>query len=266
MKNPINSLRRIYSKLRLQTKSNDQPTILDQYPVEIDHEELRIMNYILKPSNPKDALSMVSCDRLWAVLQAVKYVVTNQIEGDMVECGVWRGGCSLAMAMMLRSLGSEKKIYLYDTFSGMTQPTDVDVEWKTGDNAWNAYKALQTNTHNEWCFAPIEDVKANFEVQGLLKYCEFIKGDVVDTLRDHHLLPEKISLLRLDTDWYESTAIEMNTLYPRLSKNGVLLVDDYGHWKGSRKAVDEFFQNTSRQRPLAWKTDYTGRGYIKTSD
>ena len=86
---------------------------------------------------------------------------------------------------------------------------------------------------------------------------DIFKGDVLSTLAVPDNLPLKIAVLRLDTDWYESTRMELETLYPRLSVDGVIMIDDYGHWTGARRAVDEYFARG--QRPLLQYTDATGR-------
>ena len=105
----------------------------------------------------------------------------------------------------------------------------------------------------------VREIELSIEIKAI-----FIKGDVVKTLKEESNLPKEISLLRLDTDWYESTKYEMDILFPILQKNGVLLIDDYGHWKGARKAVDEYLTKYDlTNRCLMWKTDYTGRGLIK---
>jgi len=234
------------------------------YPVEASSREIEIINYILRLDNPKEALSMVSIDRIWAIIQATKYIVKNNIEGDFVECGVWRGGCSLAMAMILDDLKVNRRIFLFDTFSGMTQPTSWDIDI----HGHNAKDRLETSkkdgTNNIWCYASIEDVKAQFTCLGLEQNTVFVEGDVLKTLDKKNDLPKQISLLRLDTDWYQSTKHELNILYPKLETGGVLLIDDYGDWKGSKKAVDEYLEEEDlKDRCLFWKIDNTGRGLIK---
>src|SRR6266852_6210160 len=182
-------------------------------------------------------VTMVSRERLYAHFQAINYVVTHRIEGDIVECGVWRGGTSMLGALTL--MGRQdvfRRIWLYDTFAGMTEPTEVDASpWSEG-SARRLWKANRTSDHNNWCFASLEEVKRNF---GSTDYPEakavFVKGDVAQTLTETS--PEKIAVLRLDTDWYESTKVEMEVLFPKLVKGGVILIDDYGAWKGCRKAV-----------------------------
>ena len=90
----------------------------------------------------------------------------------------------------------------------------------------------------------------------------FVKGKVEQTLEDEKNIPKKISLLRLDTDFYESTKKEMEILYPRLQNKGVLIIDDYGHWKGSKKAVDDYFKNDLNFK-FFHRIDYASRLYIK---
>ena len=238
------------------------------YPVEASKREIEIIDYILSPKDTRNAVekgaySLVSIDRLWAVIQATKYIVKNGVKGDFVECGVWRGGCSLAIAMVLDDLKADKRIYLFDTFEGMTEPTKYDMDY-SNVNAKDRFIKSKRNDHNEWCYASIEDVKKHFKKLDLEKKATFIKGDVLKTLNEETNLPEEIALLRLDTDWYESTKHEMNLLYPRLQKDGVLLIDDYGDWQGCRKAIDEYLsEHDLTNRCLMWKTDGTGRGLIK---
>ena len=238
-----------------------------KFPVETNKDEREFISDILFPmANDVNLvpLSMVSVERLWAVISATKYLVENNIDGDMVECGVWRGGCSIAIARTLKKLGSNKKVYLFDTFEGMTKPTSFDRNALTKDLAIKKFKKLQKDNHNKWCYASLDDVKNSFMKYNLLDMAVFIKGDVNSTLNDLKNLPEKISLLRLDTDWYESTKKELDILYPLLQRKGVLMVDDYGHWEGAQKAVDEYIRKIQTgSKPMQWVLDYTGRGYIK---
>ena len=132
--------------------------------------------------------------------------------------------------------------YLFDTFEGMTKPTTFDRNALTKDLAIKKFNRLKKENHNNWCYASLDDVKNSFMKYDLMDKAFFIKGDVNTTLNDLKNLPEKISLLRLDTDFYDSTKIELEKLYPLLSKNGILIIDDYGHWKGAKKAVDEYFE------------------------
>ena len=200
-----------------------------KFPIEINKEEREFISEILFPIYKKEnllPLSMVSVERLWAAISATKYLVENDIDGDMVECGVWRGGCSIAIAKTLKKLGSSKKVYLYDTFAGMTSPTTFDRNALTKDLAIKKFRKMQNENHNKWCYASLEDVKNSFMQYNLLDKAVFVKGDVNNTLNDSNNLPKNISLLRLDTDWYESTKKELEILYPLLQYKGILMVDD----------------------------------------
>ena len=228
-------------------------------PVEATDKDREIIDYV---SSRK--LTMVSVPRLWSAINAVKYVIENDIDGDIIECGTWRGGCALAMKMTIDALKSPKKLYILDTFAGMTAPTDQDLEASSKQSAEQRYNSSISGNINTWCYASLEDVRSNFANASCLENVEFVKGDVLKTLKDRDVLGAlgSLSVVRLDTDWYESTKIELETLYPRLSSNGILLIDDYGHWEGARKAVDEYFV-TQKSKPLSWVIDYTGRGIVK---
>ena len=171
-----------------------------------------------------------------AMLDALRQITDTGVDGDVVECGVWRGG----NIILARTLVPERTCWLYDTFSGMTLPGPEDLR-RSGDKALDTYHACARDGR-PWCMSSLNDVVQNFMDTGTFSedLCRFIVGDVVETLRIAKNLPEKISLLRLDTDWYASTKTELEVLYPRLSIGGVLIVDDYGHWQGAKKAVDEF--------------------------
>lgn len=209
---------------------------------------------------------MTSPERLWSLLGAVRHVVDTQVPGDFVECGVWRGGSVMAMAKELVSLGvTDRHIWLYDTFAGMTSPTLEDVEAGTGVSAQVMLNSTPVaDGNNVWCVAGLPDVQANIRSTGYpFGQFTFVEGDVGQTL--HQSAPSKVALLRLDTDWYESTKTELEVLYPRLSVGGVCIFDDYGHWQGARRAVDEYFEELGH-RPYMHPIDYSGRVLIKTVD
>lgn len=207
--------------------------------------------------------TMTSADRLWALIQAVRYVVAADIPGDLVECGIWRGGSSMAMAKTLRECGQlTRRIWLYDTFKGMTEPLPVDVETHSGRPAREALEAEQKNAAGSvWCVASKDDVCTNLKKTDYPSdNFKIVEGDVRETLPRE--TPGQISLLRLDTDWYESTRIELERLYPKLSPGGVCIIDDYGYWDGARKAVDEYLQR-HEIRVLLNKIDQAGRIFVK---
>ena len=237
-------------------RRNHKTRIDADMPVELTNAEREIIKYVMSEN-----LTMVSLERLYTTIMACKYALERNIEGDFVECGVWRGGNALAAAEIFKLYKSDKSVWLFDTFKGMTAPTDADIQVSNGKSAKNQYIADQKETHNEWCFASIGDVRRNFANRGLTSNIFFIEGDVCETL-DMPMLPNKISVLRLDTDWYESTKKELEILYPKLSVGGCLIIDDYGHWSGSKKATDEYFEK-NHNRPFLQYTDYSGRVAVK---
>ncbi len=169
---------------------------------------------------------------------AVEYIVKSGIPGAIVECGVWRGGMMMAAADTLLRLGdTSRDIFLYDTFDGMPDPTDAD------ENFWGGRPFEATDAGRKIgaksLVASLEDVKsALFSVGYPKDRIYFVKGRVEDTIPRR--APERISFLRLDTCFYQSTRHELLHFYPRLSPRGVLHIDDYGLWKGSRRAADEY--------------------------
>ena len=204
--------------------------------------------------------TMTSLERRASLLGAVDHIAKHRIAGDIVECGVWRGGSMMAVALALIARGdTSRHLYLYDTFEGMSEPTAEDKS-VSGESA-EAQLARTARDHALWAVASLEDVQANLWSTGYPReQIHFIKGKVEDTIPA--MLPSRIALLRLDTDWYESTRHELAHLYPLLSRHGILIIDDYGHWQGARQAVDEFFAQ-QKFRPLLSRLDYTGRLVIK---
>jgi O-methyltransferase len=202
--------------------------------------------------------TMTSRERLWGLLKAVQYVVARRIPGDIVECGVWRGGSAMAAALALKDGGDDRTIWLYDTFQGMPAPTAEDSKMY-GDHAGAKFAAKQDGEFSDWCRASLEDVKDNFGSTGHTNV-RYVQGKVEETLLSE--FPESVALLRLDTDWYVSTKAELEILWPRLSPGGILILDDYGSWGGAKKAVDEFFAD--KPALLLNRLDYTGRLAIKS--
>lgn len=205
--------------------------------------------------------TMTSWERMYALYHATHYIVENSIPGDFVECGVWRGGSMRLVAMTLLSLGiKDKTLYLYDTFEGMTMPDvelDLDLHCNRAINDWEQIKRRNV----KWSYAPIEEVRQTIEATGYpMDRVQLVKGPVELTIPS--TIPQQIALLRLDTDWYASTKHEIEHLYPLLSPEAVLALDDYGHYQGARRAVDEYFDRVGN-RPFLQRTDYACRFAIK---
>lgn len=206
---------------------------VNNLPRDFDELSIQVFRFV-------DEYTMTSPESIYSLVQCVKYLVFNKVHGAFVECGVWRGGAVMAMALVLREMGCcDREIYLYDTFSGMARPSDVDVRW---DGSTARDKDAVTRISEEtssWCLVPLEEVAQNVRRTGYpMERVHFVKGKVEQTIPG--TMPDEIAFLRLDTDFYDSTRHELVHLYPRLSPRGILTVDDYGHWLGSRKAVDEY--------------------------
>jgi len=186
-------------------------------------------------------LSMTSPIAQWEFIRAIRHIEENRIEGDIVECGVWRGG-NLVIAGLLRGrLGFNRQIWAFDTFAGMTKPSTSDFKPAEHLDAGKKFASLKRDGYNEWCLASEDEVLRNFGDLVGDRDLRTVKGPVEETLANPNNLPDRIAILRLDTDFFESTKVELEVLYPRLSKGGVLIIDDYGEWAGARKAVDEYF-------------------------
>ena len=185
--------------------------------------------------------TIISFNKISSFVEAVRYVNRWQIPGSIVECGVWRGGAIMAAALTLKQLGvTNRTFYLYDTFCGMPEPSEYDSRLDGSVNPQKKFRLLQTNhDSSDWCRASLDEVRQNLAAtQYDLNRFKFVEGKVEETIPG--TLPDEIAILRLDTDWYESTKHEMIHLFPRLVSKGVLIVDDYHTWSGSKKAVDEY--------------------------
>jgi O-methyltransferase len=222
-----------------------------EFPPDFHNEEANIIREV-RP------WTMTSAERIYALIQAVRYVSASGIAGAIVECGVWKGGSMAAIAKTLLQMKDvSRDLYLFDTFEGMTEPTANDVDY-SGKQASNV---LVEDIGSRCEDAPLERVKEVLYATGYPREkIHFVPGKVEETIPAS--APDSISLLRLDTDWYASTRHELIHLFPRLSQAGVIVIDDYGHWRGSRQACDEYFTQ-NRIRILLNRIDYTGRIALK---
>lgn len=249
------TIRKLINNFGYDIVKPDERLVVDGLPADFDKDVVDTYKRV-KP------YTMTTPERIASLCNAVKYITANKIEGDFVECGVWRGGSTMAAIDTLIKAGDKtREIYLYDTYEGMSEPTEHDKVF-TG----TAADELMNTTAKEdptsvWCYSAIDEVQKNV---GSLNYpatqVHFVKGKVEDTIPQ--TIPQKIALLRLDTDFYESTAHELKHLFPLLVPGGVIIIDDYGHWEGARKAVDEYIADNKLQLLLN-RIDYTGRIGIK---
>lgn len=185
-------------------------------------------------------------------IDAIKYILINNIEGVIIECGVAAGDFEYICINELIKNNKYRDIYLYDTFSGMVEPGEYDYtrndailySWNK-EETYNYWKnnIIDENTNN-WIYYSLDTVKNRLNSTGYPQdKLHYIVGDVMNTLKDKSNIPDKIAILRLDTDWYESSKFELEQLYDNVVDGGVIIFDDYFHWEGQRKATDEFFMN-----------------------
>jgi len=240
-------------------RGNPEPScdrkILNQYtPGHIDgfrhHLSTFTKSELRKIASP---WTMVSAEHYNLALSAVEEVNKKGIPGDIVECGVWKGGMSMSMALMNLRSNTERRFWLFDTFEGLPEPDsefddeEAKIHYKDLKQGKNTSKILRSKVNlgmeeGKWNYGPIDVVKQNMLYTTYpADKLNFVKGKVEDTLK-MVALPEKIAILRLDTDWYRSTKAELEILWERLQSGGILLVDDYCSWQGARTAVDEFFE------------------------
>lgn len=193
-------------------------------------------------------LTMVSYARLRGLYDATRHVIQNSVPGDFVECGVARGGSAALMALTLQQLQAERCLWLFDTFQGLPEPSQNDPDYKIA------------NLYTGSCMASTDEVLAALRCLGIMNGLHLVPGLFNDTLPRTPMAT--ISLLHVDGDWYESVKACLNSLYDRVSSGGVIQFDDYGHWAGARKAVDEFMKYRGIQAELL-ALDFSGRQLIK---
>ncbi|WP_166963673.1 TylF/MycF/NovP-related O-methyltransferase [Yeosuana marina] len=244
----------IYNRFFKEYKKKPVSSAVINYS-DIQIDEKRIIDEVAE-------FTLTNPERIVSLIRAVKHIEKYGIEGDIVECGVWKGGSVMAALKSLESLKNfTRDIYLYDTFEGMSEPTEVDKSVR-GESATKAFFNKDEIWNRIECFSTLNEVENNIsKINYPNEKIHFIKGKVEDTIPNVKI-PERIAILRLDTDWYESTKHEMEHLFPRLVKGGIIIIDDYGHWQGCKQAVDEYLSENKIELFLQ-RIDYTCRIGVK---
>jgi len=209
--------------------------------------------------------TMSASQRVVALCSAVDYLVSNKIEGDIVECGVWRGGNIMAaIDTLMKNKSTERDIYLYDTFEGMPTPGEYDIKTGGASGLGKSAKEIYENAAPGdfvLCCSSLEEVKQNIESLNYpAEKIHYLKGVVEETIPN--IIPSKIALLRLDICLYEPVLHILKHLYANLVPGGIIIISDYGDWGGTRKAVDEFIE-TNKIRLLLNRIDSAGRIGVK---
>lgn len=233
----------------------------------LERHGLRLVRHTPEDGDHADVIArvrahtMTSPARLRAMCDAAAYVARHQVPGAIVECGVWKGGSMMAAALTLLTHGERQRdLYLFDTFDGMSEPGPQDRDHRGVPADQQLADARRGD--EIWAHGPLETVRAGMDSTGYdAQRIHYVQGKVEDTLPGR--APPQIAVLRLDTDWYESTRHELEHLFPRLASGGVLIIDDYGWWAGARRAVDEYFG--AHEAPILLNIiDDTGRIGVRT--
>ena len=199
--------------------------------------------------------TMTSLERISALRSVCEYVSQTQMEGALVECGVWRGGSTIVAATTFQRTGRTRLIEVFDTFTGMTEPGVNDIDW-TGRSAKSRLNDDPHRRSNVWAVASRDVFEENIaQINYPKELLNVFEGDIRQLVNEWH--PKPIAVLRLDTDWYETTKLELSTFWEYITPGGFVIIDDYGYWQGARQATDEFLATLTRV-PLAIRIDYSG--------
>ena len=256
-------LSKIKSLLQTPVEGSGKKTIPDPKKILKDMEIPKDMDREFREIYEKcKDYTMTSIKSMYALYKTMEYLVNAKISGDFVECGVWQGGSPMIIACyLLKREETNRKIYLYDTFKGMSKPTAKDKSAFESSDSTVVWEKRERNNHNLWCYSSLSEVKANMLSTGYPQdNIIFVKGKVEDTIPG--TMPSHIALLRLDTDWYESTYHELQYLFPLLTEGGILIIDDYGHWSGAKEAAEKYFKENNITILLN-RIDYTVRLGVK---
>lgn len=192
--------------------------------------------------------TMSGNSRLRGLYTAIRHVMVRGIPGDIVECGTARGGSAALMGLTLKEARADRTLWVFDTFEGIPPPTMADPDYPIA--------ALYTGDFR----GELGEVEALFRRLGILDRARLVKGLFAETVPRSEV--GAIAVLHLDGDWYASVKMCLDHLYDRVSRGGIIQIDDYGHWEGARKAVDEFMAERRIAGPLHY-IDYTGRQLVK---
>jgi hypothetical protein len=233
-------------------KKNSFLNRMEDLIVEATAEELEIINRTIK-------IALASKLNLFSIIQSLKYIQNNNIKGDLVECGVFRGGSLALICFFSQKFNINSNIYGYDTFEDgflLNEFSNFDKDSKGNKLDLDNFKNPENFYYTQ---SEVLKVLKGFFIKE--KYLpKLIKGNIMQTLLEEKNLPKTISFLRLDTDLFKTTKLQLEILYPRLAKGGILHIDDYGHCPGVKKAVDDFFE---RKNVWLHRVDYTCRYVIK---
>jgi predicted O-methyltransferase YrrM len=186
--------------------------------------------------------------RLRGLYNAIRHVTERKIPGAVIECGTARGGSAALLGLAMQRFDDRRPLWVFDTFEGIPPPTAADPDYEIATSYTGAFRG------------DLREVTSLFDRLGLLENATLVKGRFEDTIPQSNT--GAIAVLHVDGDWYESVKVCLDHLYDRVSPGGVIQIDDYGHWEGARKAVDEFLAARHISGVLRY-LDYTGRQLLK---
>ena len=252
MTNPLYKIPAIRAYIENTIKARKSKKVLARLPLELDEYEKLLLCEIYV-----SGITMEPLTRLINTALSIVHVIEQGISGDFVECGVFKGGQgALAAGIFKHRKQQHRKVLLFDTYTGAPEPGEKDVRISTGEAAITKWR----ETNGNWMKAGVEEVAGNLaRLDVLTPNVRFIPGDVRVTMQCLENIPDCIAVLRLDTNQYDSTRAELETLYPRMSPSGILIINDYGFWAGTKQAVDEYFSDPARQRPFLLAVDTAAR-------
>jgi hypothetical protein len=220
--------------------------------MKIDHQ---VKRDLISKCTP---FTMTNPKRMEFLIKAIEEIKSRELTSSFVEAGVYKGGSSMLAAYTLKELGMSNPVVLLDTFKGMTKPTEEDVKINKGHTYFEKWKSLNNGSYVDWCFGSLNEVKNNMGITGY-ENVSYIIGDVCKTLPKeiNKDMSNGISILRLDTDFYESTKSLMNNLFPLVEEGGFIIFDDYNCWEGAKKAVDEYFDKNGFNKKDIVEVDHS---------
>ena len=248
----LNKLLSLYNLIELIIRLNffNLKNFLEYYYYINDKNyENEFLNYF----NKRNKENFLLIEKMYTVYKSLEYIRINKFKGSIIEVGVYKGRMGHIICYYLDKYKMKNKVYFFDTFEGMTEKSKHDY------NLLDKKKYLLNKGDTSY---PLEKLKNDFKKYNSYKNIKFIKGDVNKTLKNKKNLPKKISLLRLDTDFYLSTKNSLEKMYNLVEKSGVLIFDDFGHWNGEKKAVTEFFA-IKKFKPFLLRTCRPERVVIK---
>ena len=186
--------------------------------------------------------------RLRGLYESIRETARNKIPGAIVECGTARGGSAALLGLAAKGCDERRPLFVFDTFEGIPPPTAADPDYEIAAEFTGSFRG------------ELDEVTKLFDRLQIRGGAKFIKGRFEDTIP--HTETGPIAVLHVDGDWYESVKVCLDHLYDRVTAGGIIQIDDYGHWEGARKAVDEFFLARHLRVPLRY-LDYTGRQFTK---